>query len=1187
MGKPRVLLMQLEFPRWTQAKAWSYLGNFAVEDGLRANGCDCVMLPALSDVPDSSPLSLLHHAKNLLAGQRFDQVWVWLVHNRYSDAFLEWVAELAPVRVGLIMESLRYREEDYHRWPHLRERAGFVEQQVRHMTHVLAADEGDAEVFNRSGLVQALFWPSAVPSRFISETIERPSRREAAFYGELYGERKAWLALPGLTDVLVHPPSAEAATDYPRLFDALHQQMQERLRSGWQPDLAALTGYVDLWRHLREEIFVNWLTSLKTWSAIVNLPSLFQSYAGRVVEAMAAGRPVISWKIPDRPRTQGLFKEGQEILLYPKDHPAVLKEHVGRIARDADYARNIATAARAELLQSHTAEVRARQWLDWIEAKQPLSTRHDTGEMVVLDTDASQPLVQPTTNLSSQEMHPVTTVFVLTVDDPVFPACRAALDVQQGTTFRLEILQGVCPFSAAAQRMITDCRTDYFIQVDEDMILQPDAVASMEAVLAAAPDGVGMICFHLFDDDRGLPIQGVKIYRTALMKSLAFQDVKASEMDLLEQMGRRGIQWILHPDVKGRHGTSYTVESIYRRYKTMYEKDIRQWNVLTSDIRRKADAFRQTGDPLQLFALLGAVHGIINGPLAADREKDARLYELVELDVFRRLFLSNPPLTQSYAAGRQVPPQAYGPIPFEHVQWKPKGDQNPAVMMADCAVKRENGARTKSVLIVTPHFWPSVGGVERVAEELGVGLLDHGYHVDVAAYPNAERRAATHRGLTIITLSPHDRQVGSVHACALEVERLIGSGQYDACVMLGAPVNGLFYGAMTRPFPDRTRLIFQPTLNKEICDLLSGMSHVKDLVIQLAAHAHQLVVLSERGCDVSFFSQHGLKTTYLPNGMPVWQPSGEFRKDHGIAPDVFIILHVANLYPVKNHLGLLKTFASMPQGAKLVIVGHQTNDAEYVAQVRRALVDRSEVLYIPGLSPDGVAAAMLAADVLVVPSHAEASPLCILEAMSHRLPWMATPECDAAHEQAGGVVIPLVDFRRAVKLLMREPALRRALGETGYAHWEACHQWSAVLEGWIELIETGHLTRSYRMPSDLVERTTAQRRDFATHLEQVEPAVGGMTIAGSRPSASDVARQTNGGAMNSDAFYVNLFVNAPAWSTPHPNADEAARWSKIAAFLEYILRRVRHQDPNKQLRIVGCRLRAWLADQSRHNVRDL
>ncbi len=67
--------------------------------------------------------------------------------------------------------------------------------------------------------------------------------------------------------------------------------------------------------------------------------------------------------------------------------------------------------------------------------------------------------------------------------------------------------------------------------------------------------------------------------------------------------------------------------------------------------------------------------------------------------------------------------------------------------------------------------------------------------------------------------------------------------------------------------------------------------------------------------------------------------------------------------------------------------------------------------------------------------------------------------------------------------------------------------------------------------------------------------------------------------MDSDNFYINLFVKAPHWSTPEPNSDEAARWSKIAAFLEYILRRVWQQEPNKQLRMldIGCG-RGWLTN---------
>ena len=64
-----------------------------------------------------------------------------------------------------------------------------------------------------------------------------------------------------------------------------------------------------------------------------------------------------------------------------------------------------------------------------------------------------------------------------------------------------------------------------------------------------------------------------------------------------------------------------------------------------------------------------------------------------------------------------------------------------------------------------------------------------------------------------------------------------------------------------------------------------------------------------------------------------------------------------------------------------------------------------------------------------------------------------------------------------------------------------------------------------------------------------------------------------------EAFYTKLFVKSPYWSTPHPNPDEAARWTKIAAFLEYILRGVRRTDPDRRLRMldVGCG-RGWLTN---------
>lgn len=65
-------------------------------------------------------------------------------------------------------------------------------------------------------------------------------------------------------------------------------------------------------------------------------------------------------------------------------------------------------------------------------------------------------------------------------------------------------------------------------------------------------------------------------------------------------------------------------------------------------------------------------------------------------------------------------------------------------------------------------------------------------------------------------------------------------------------------------------------------------------------------------------------------------------------------------------------------------------------------------------------------------------------------------------------------------------------------------------------------------------------------------------------------------APDTDAYYVSLFVNNPAWSTPQPNEDESARWAKISGFLQTL---TAGDSPDKQRRIldVGCG-RGWLTN---------
>lgn len=667
--RAKALLLQLEFPTWNQARAWTYPACFGVAEGLRAGGVDCTTLPLMADAPYSST-AWLAHMRRMITGQRFDQVWVWLVHAPLDDAILNWVSELAPIRVGIIMESLQYSEDDYTWAPHLRARQGFVEQQVRTLTHVLVPDECDVERTAARTGVPALWWPPMVPERFINTPPSPAVHRVGVFHGVPYGPREQWIHHPALKSRLTFArPSAP--TLFQQLFDRLQQSAIQRLSASAEMPAGDLTYYTTMWQEVREGEFREWMAHLPQWAAIVNLPSLAKFFGGRVFEGIAAGRPVVSYAVPGHPMNNSLFVEGEEILYFPPSRPESLAEVLDRLLADATFATRLAGNAQRKLRTYHTSERRLAETLAWIQSgTQPEYAERERGAAYALSsaqTGHAVPAGEPRRTAAVGRVE--TTIFILTVDDPAFSACKAAVDAQQGGPFHVEIIRKVAPFSEAAQRMIAECRTEFFIQVDEDMILNPDAATRMTDLIRRAPADVGMVCVHLYDEDRACRTQGIKIYRTAAMKPVAFQNVTASEMDLLDQMSQRGIRWVLHPDVLGRQGTLYTPDTIYRRYKTLYENDIRQCNTLTSDIRRKADQFRATGDLLALFALLGAAHGIIEGHRSADRDKDARAYGLNELDVFGRLFRHTPPASQPYDQRRSRTPLTNSPLAPEKVHW--------------------------------------------------------------------------------------------------------------------------------------------------------------------------------------------------------------------------------------------------------------------------------------------------------------------------------------------------------------------------------------------------------------------------------------------------------------------------------------------------------------------------------------
>ena len=193
------------------------------------------------------------------------------------------------------------------------------------------------------------------------------------------------------------------------------------------------------------------------------------------------------------------------------------------------------------------------------------------------------------------------TVFLITVGASSYARARKAIR-KQDCKFRFREIAWVSPMSAAFQEMIDRCKTPYFIQCDEDMIMKPHAVRTLyEAMVEPGyhpyydefepkweKDKCAMICYPLWDVHLQRSRLGIKVYRHAAMAQAPYQDVQSCEMDQLERLKALhyhvrvewGSEWAQH---KGRlshgdqailalHGTSYTPREAFETYLDMAQK---------------------------------------------------------------------------------------------------------------------------------------------------------------------------------------------------------------------------------------------------------------------------------------------------------------------------------------------------------------------------------------------------------------------------------------------------------------------------------------------------------------------------------------------------------------------------------------------------------------------------------------
>jgi len=351
-----ILLIELEFSKWKLGRHWTYLNQLGFEEGLESQNVNyfTVTTPWVPKIRD------------ICHGKKFDQVWLEIVHQEFDDSFWQWLTDVAPLRVGFIAESLEYGPEAIKLNSRLKERKDKVYQCFSHLTHIVAQDEKDVDDINYHTVLKAMWWPPAVPQRFIKNGKQKNhAKGPAIFSGAIYGQRERFLENPQLKGLLVHQKCPDGKL-FPFLFDALHFFAKIILKLRLPFVRVFFKFYLYLLRWIRKMCFRNWLKSMTAGCAVVNLPHLFGAYPGRVFEGMMVDCPVISWRIPERPRSEALFKHNEEILFFDNDETSKLAAHIKKIQSQPDLVRTLTENARKKLIQHHTIEKRTEQILNWI-----------------------------------------------------------------------------------------------------------------------------------------------------------------------------------------------------------------------------------------------------------------------------------------------------------------------------------------------------------------------------------------------------------------------------------------------------------------------------------------------------------------------------------------------------------------------------------------------------------------------------------------------------------------------------------------------------------------------------------------------------------------------------------------------------------------------------------------------------
>jgi hypothetical protein len=194
------------------------------------------------------------------------------------------------------------------------------------------------------------------------------------------------------------------------------------------------------------------------------------------------------------------------------------------------------------------------------------------------------------------------------------PTTRQAIDSLRRQTMQpreVIVVRGKAPFHKALNAGAAQVKTPFFVQVDADMILDPNCIAALRGNMSRR---TGIVVARL-RDALVEQVVGVKLFRSACFESEVFQNSISPDTDFGNAIMRRGWgivyigrlgadQWATF----GEHRPTYTFSYTY--HKSLREGRRYRYRRSISGLRWYLGRLELSRNPSALVAQIGLAHGI-------------------------------------------------------------------------------------------------------------------------------------------------------------------------------------------------------------------------------------------------------------------------------------------------------------------------------------------------------------------------------------------------------------------------------------------------------------------------------------------------------------------------------------------------------------------------------------------------